>query len=76
MADIATALKEKFWLSQLQFLEYWEMAGGLEPDGMTIRDVSTDEENRTFDLLKILSDTVDAIPLPLIEHRGTTPLSA
>jgi hypothetical protein len=42
------------------------MEGGLEPDGMTIRDVSTEEENRTFDLFKMLSSTVDAIPLPLI----------
>jgi hypothetical protein len=67
MADIATVLKEKFWLSQQDFFEYWEMAGGLEPDGITIRDVSTDAENRTFDLLKKLSETVDAIPHPLIK---------
>jgi hypothetical protein len=67
MADIATDLKEKFWLAQLDFLEYWEMKGGLEPDGMTIRDVSTDAENRTFDLFKKLSETVDAIPPQLID---------
>jgi hypothetical protein len=67
MVDMLTHLKDKFWLSQLDFLEYWEMAGGLESDGVTIRDVSTDAENRTFDLFKKLSDTVDAIPNDLIE---------
>jgi len=67
VVDILTHLKDKFWLSPLDFLEWWEMAGGFEPDGITIRDVSTDEGNRTFDLLKMLSCTVDAIPLPLIE---------
>ena len=67
MVDITAHLKDEFRLSQTDLLEYWEMKGGLEPDGMTIRDVSTDEENRTFDLLKMLSSTVDAIPLPLIE---------
>jgi hypothetical protein len=67
MADIATDLKEEFWLSQQDFLEYWEMAGGLEPDGKTIRDISTDAENRTFELLKKLSETVDAIPPQLID---------
>jgi hypothetical protein len=77
MADIATDLKEKFWLSQLDFLEYWEMKGGLEPDGITFRDVSTDEENGTFNLFEMLGETVDAIPHPLIEAtqeiRGSRP---
>jgi DNA-binding transcriptional regulator of glucitol operon len=68
MNDITTHLKDEFGLSQTDLLEYWEMKGGLEPDGMTIRDVSTDEENRTFYLLKMLSNTVDAIPLPLVER--------
>jgi hypothetical protein len=67
MADIAIDLKEEFWLSQLWFLEYWEMKGGLEPDGITLRDVSTDAENRTFDLFTKLSETVDALPHQLKE---------
>jgi hypothetical protein len=66
MADIATDLKEIFQSIQLYHLEKWEMYG-VNPDGMSIPDVWTDEENDAIDLLKILHDTVDAIPATLMK---------
>jgi hypothetical protein len=66
MIDLATELKERFQCIQLNHLEKWEMYG-VNPDGMSIPDVWTDEENDAIDLLKTLQDTVDAIPAALMK---------
>jgi hypothetical protein len=45
MTDIATELKERFWSSELWYREKWEMYG-VNPDGKSIPDVLTDEDQR------------------------------
>jgi hypothetical protein len=40
---------------------------GVNPDGKSVPDVLTDEENAGVDIFKTLRDTVDAIPPTLIK---------
>jgi hypothetical protein len=76
MADVAIDLKERFFNAELWFLEKWEMYG-VNPDGKSIPDVLTDEENKAVDILKRLYGSVDAVPPELLntmeELRNSTP---
>lgn len=76
MTDVATDLKDHFWHAELWFLEKWEMYG-VNPDGRSIPDVLTDDENKAIEFLKMLHDSVDAIPPSLVgtmkELRSTNP---
>jgi hypothetical protein len=56
----ATDLKKHFSSFQHWHLEKWEMYG-VNPDGKSIPDVWTDEENKAIDILTVLRDTIDEI---------------
>ena len=66
MTDIATDLRERFDFAVIWFLERYEVL----PDEQSVTDLS-DEDSKAVELLKTLSDTVDAIPPPLIEASET-----
>jgi hypothetical protein len=64
--DIASDLKDRFWVVELGLLEKWE-AHGLLPDGKTIPDVWNESEHRAIDLLKACRESVDTIPDDLMQ---------
>jgi hypothetical protein len=66
MTDIASDLRERFDFAIISFLERYEVP----PDGQSVTDLS-DEDSKAVELLKSLSDTVDAIPPSLIEGSET-----
>jgi hypothetical protein len=72
MTDIATDLRERFEFAIIWFYERSEVMS----DGESDPDLS-DDDAKAVELLKVLLDTVDAIPPTLIEAsetlRHTTP---
>jgi hypothetical protein len=66
MTDIATDLRERFDFAALWFLEQYEV----QPDGQSVTDLP-DQDSKAVELLKTLSETVDAIPPSLIEATET-----